>query len=69
MSEREQSIADKVSAAIPEMTEFDQGYLLGKVEEMAAAKLRQQAAVRAAPEDASGKDARCPSSLADGESA
>lgn len=44
MSEREQDIADKVSAAIPEMTEFDQGYLLGKVEEMAAAKQRQQAA-------------------------
>lgn len=68
MSEREQSIADKVSAAIPEMTEFDQGYLLGKVEEMAAAKRRQQAA-EAVRRDASEEDARCPSSLADGESA
>ena len=65
MSEREQHIADKVSAAIPEMTEFDQGYLLGKVEEMAAAKRRQQAAKA---KEASGEDVRCPSSIADGES-
>lgn len=50
MSEREQSIAEKVSAAIPEMTDFDQGYLLGKVEEMAAAKKRQQAAEAARKE-------------------
>lgn len=42
MSEIEQAIIEKVSEAIPEMTEFDKGYLLGKVEEMAAAKERQQ---------------------------
>ncbi len=59
MSEREQTIVEKVSEAIPQMTEFDKGYLLGKVEEMAAAKRRQAAAPVA--------DAQCPSSLADGE--
>lgn len=41
MSDRELGIAEKVSAAIPEMTDFDKGYLLGKVEEMAAAKQRR----------------------------
>ena len=59
MSEREQTIVEKVSEAIPQMTELDKGYLLGKVEEMAAAKRRQAAAPVA--------DAQCPSSLADGE--
>lgn len=35
MSEKEKSIALKVAKAIPRMSEFDKGYLLGKVETLA----------------------------------
>ena len=35
MNEREKQIAQKVAEAIPEMDEFDKGYLLGQVEVMA----------------------------------
>lgn len=54
MSERELGIAEKVSAAIPEMTDFDRGYLLGKVEEMAAAKQRRLAEEKRLREQAAG---------------
>lgn len=35
MSEKEKSIALKVARAIPKMSEFDKGYLLGKAETLA----------------------------------
>ena len=35
MSEKEKSIALKVVKAIPRMSEFDKGYLLGKAETLA----------------------------------
>lgn len=42
MSEREAVLLGKITDAIPNMTDFDKGYLLGKVEEMAASKEREQ---------------------------
>ena len=44
MSAREQEILEKVTKAIPEMSEFDKGYMLGKVEEMARAKEEKERA-------------------------
>lgn len=38
MSEKEREIVEKLSAAIPKMSEFDKGYILGKVEQMAEKK-------------------------------
>lgn len=44
LSAREQEILEKVTKAIPEMSEFDKGYMLGKVEEMARAKEEKERA-------------------------
>ena len=38
MSEKEKKIVEKLKAAIPDMSEFDKGYILGKVEQMAEKK-------------------------------
>ena len=35
MSEKEKNIVKKLKDAIPKMSEFDKGYILGKVESMA----------------------------------
>ena len=35
MSEREKSIISKIAEAVPKMSEFDKGYLLGKAETLA----------------------------------
>nr|DAX11569.1 MAG TPA: hypothetical protein [Bacteriophage sp.] len=35
MSEREKQIVEKLKDAIPKMSDFDKGYILGKVENMA----------------------------------
>lgn len=35
MSEREEEVVEKLRDAIPNMSEFDKGYILGKVEQMA----------------------------------
>lgn len=35
MSEREKQIVEKLKDAIPRMSDFDKGYILGKVENMA----------------------------------
>lgn len=35
MSEKEKQIVEKLKEAIPKMSEFDKGYILGKVESMA----------------------------------
>ena len=40
MSDREKEILTKITEAIPAMSDFDTGYLLGKVEQMAADKSR-----------------------------
>ena len=40
MSDREEEILTKITEAIPAMSDFDKGYLLGKVEQMAADKSR-----------------------------
>lgn len=35
MSEKEKQIVEKLKDAIPKMSDFDKGYILGKVENMA----------------------------------
>ncbi len=35
MSEKEKSIIAKIAQAVPKMSEFDKGYLLGKAETLA----------------------------------
>lgn len=35
MSEKEKQIVEKLKNAIPKMSDFDKGYILGKVENMA----------------------------------
>lgn len=35
MSEKEKEIVEKLKEAIPKMSDFDKGYILGKVESMA----------------------------------
>lgn len=38
MSEKEKQIVEKLRDAIPKMSDFDKGYILGKVENMAEKK-------------------------------
>ena len=38
MSEKEKQIIEKLKDAIPKMSDFDKGYILGKVENMAEKK-------------------------------
>ena len=38
MSEKEKHVVEKLKEAIPKMSEFDKGYILGKVESMADKK-------------------------------
>ena len=38
MSEKEKKIVEKLKEAIPKMSDFDKGYILGKVESMADEK-------------------------------
>lgn len=35
MSEKEKQVVEKLKEAIPQMSDFDKGYILGKVESMA----------------------------------
>ena len=35
MSEKEKEVVEKLKEAIPNMSDFDKGYILGKVENMA----------------------------------
>ena len=42
MSEREQQVVEKLKDAIPKMSDFDKGYILGKVESMAEKKEKQE---------------------------
>lgn len=35
MSEKEKQVVEKLKEAIPKMSDFDKGYILGKVENMA----------------------------------
>ena len=38
MSEKEKQVVEKLKEAIPKMSDFDKGYILGKVERMADEK-------------------------------
>lgn len=38
MSEKEKQIVEKLKEAIPQMSDFDKGYILGKVEQLSQNK-------------------------------
>lgn len=38
MSEKEKQVVEKLREAIPKMSDFDKGYILGKVESMVSQK-------------------------------
>lgn len=42
MSEREEEVVEKLKNAIPNMSDFDKGYILGKVEQMAQANKNRE---------------------------
>ena len=42
LSDREKEIIEKIKEAIPQMSEFDKGFLLGKAEGLAEAKKNEQ---------------------------
>ena len=42
MSEKEKQIVEKLKDAIPKMSDFDKGYILGQVENMAEKKEAEQ---------------------------
>lgn len=42
MSEKEKQVIEKLKAAIPQMSDFDKGYILGKVERMAEEKNQKE---------------------------
>ena len=42
MSEKEKKIVEKLKEAIPKMSEFDKGYILGKVESFSDNSLEQK---------------------------
>lgn len=42
MSEKEKTIVEKIKKAIPNMSDFDKGYFLGKVESLADASDQKQ---------------------------
>lgn len=42
MSEKEKQIVEKLRDAIPKMSDFDKGYILGKVENMAERNDKEQ---------------------------
>lgn len=43
MSEKEKQIVEKLRDAIPKMSDFDKGYILGKVESMAESSQKNEA--------------------------
>ena len=48
MSEKEKNIVEKLKNAIPKMSDFDKGYILGKVENMAEQKEKKNKEVKEA---------------------
>ncbi len=42
MSEKEKQIVEKLKDAIPKMSDFDKGYILGKVENVAESKDKER---------------------------
>lgn len=49
MSEKEKRVVDKLKKAIPKMSEFDKGYILGKTESMAEESVKKQEEENAKP--------------------
>lgn len=43
MSEKEKQVVERLKEAIPKMSEFDKGYILGKVENMAESSQKADA--------------------------
>ena len=42
MSEKEKKVVEKLKEAIPKMSDFDKGYILGKVENMAETEKKKK---------------------------
>lgn len=49
MSEKEKDIIRKLKEAIPKMSDFDKGYILGKTEKMAEESVKKQEEENAKP--------------------
>lgn len=49
MSEKEKKIVEKLKRAIPNMSDFDKGYILGKTEKMAEESVKKQEEENAKP--------------------
>lgn len=49
MSEKEKKIVEKLKRAIPNMSDFDKGYILGKTEKMAEESVKKQGEENAKP--------------------
>lgn len=49
MSEKEKKIVEKLKRAIPNMSDFDKGYILGKTEKMAEESVKKQEKENAKP--------------------
>ncbi len=49
MSEKEKKIVEKLKRAIPNMSDFDKGYILGKTEKMAEESVKKQEGENAKP--------------------
>ena len=49
MSEKEKKIVDKLKRAIPNMSDFDKGYIIGKTEKMAEESVKKQEEENAKP--------------------
>jgi hypothetical protein len=49
MSEKEKKIVEKLKRAIPNMSDFDKGYILGKTEKMAEESVKKQDGENAKP--------------------
>jgi hypothetical protein len=49
MSEKEKKIVEKLKRAIPNMSDFDKGYILGKTEKMAEESAKEQEGENAKP--------------------
>lgn len=49
MSEKEKQVVEKLREAIPKMSDFDKGYILGKTEKMAEESVKKQEKENAKP--------------------
>ena len=58
MSEKEKKIVEKLKRAIPNMSDFDKGYILGKTEKMAEESVKKQEEEKTDPEPGMSEETR-----------